>query len=438
MSGERFLFPIVRQVAKRDWLSAPLDRVLAPLNPLDARRYADPYVVYEEARLRAGPFFLHRRLRTYTALGYEACEQVLRGPVSVERGHLIEAVRPYSRLTERSRSLVLSSMLMRDPPDHTRLRKLVNRAFTPRAITAMEPVVESIAAELLSDVRGTGRFDVMDQFASRLPVYAISDMLGFPRSDRDVLKQLSDVIAQFVDPLTGFDPAEMDAAIDEFVARTDVLIDARRREPQADMVSALAAVEAEGDRLDRRELTAMVLLLMLAGHETTTNLIGNALVALDEHRDARTLLLDRPDLAENAVEELLRFDTPVQVTDRTALEDFTVGGVRIPAGATIVAIIGAANRDPDHYDAPDELRLDRPEPRPLSFGHGVHHCLGAGLARLEAKVAIPAFIGAFPDYRVDGQSLHWNRSVTLRGPSRLVVTSAATVLSQKGGAGSVG
>ncbi len=302
----------------------------------------------------------------------------------------------------------------------------------------MEPVVESIVAELLSEVRGCGRFDVMDRFASRLPVYAISGMLGFPRSDRDVLKQLSDVIAQFVDPLTGFDPAQMDAAIEEFVARTDVLIDARRREPQADMVSALAAVEAEGDRLNRRELTAMVLLLMLAGHETTTNLIGNALVALDEHRDARTLLLDRPDLAENAVEELLRFDTPVQVTDRTALEDFTIGGVRIPAGSSIVAIIGAANRDPDRYDAPDELRLDRPDPLPLSFGHGVHHCLGAGLARLEAKVAIPAFIRAFPDYRVDRQSLRWNRSVTLRGPSRLVVTSAATVLSQKGGAGSVG
>ncbi len=311
--------------------------------------------------------------------------------------------------------------IVRQVAKRDRLSAVLNRAFTPRTVAAMEPVITSVTHELLAELRPDRRFDAMEQLASRLPVYVISDVLGFPPSERNSLKQLSDVIAAFADPLTGFDPPEVDAAIKEFAARTDALIDARQEDPAEDMISALVAVEAEGHKLSRRELISMVLLLMLAGNETTSNLIGNALVALDEHRGARALLLQREDLDENAIEELLRFDTPVQVTDRRALADFEVAGVTVPAGASIVVLLGAANRDPDRYEAPDELRLDRTDPRPLSFGHGAHHCLGAGLARIEARVAVPAFVRAFPDHQVARDEVTWNRSITLRGPKILPI-----------------
>jgi cytochrome P450 len=165
----------------------------------------------------------------------------------------------------------------------------------------------------------------------------------------------------------------------------------------------------------------MVTLLMVAGHETTSGLIGNSLIHLDRRRAARQLLLDRPELAVNAVEELLRYDAPVQGTDRFPTEDIVIGGHEIPAGANLIVMLGAANRDPRVHDRPDELLLDRTRPRPLSFGHGIHHCVGAALARLEAQIAIPAFVQRFPDYRVDEPGIEWKRSVTLKGPTRLPV-----------------
>lgn len=420
MEFERYVLPMLRPLARRDWLQRPLNRLLAPMNPMDPRRYTDPYPVYEEVRSAGGPLFYHRRVLTWLATGYDECERILRGPVSVDRTDLLSKVSPYSKVLPRTRELFLSTMLMTDPPDHARLRALVNRAFTPRAVAALEPRVQEIADELISDL-DAGVVDVMEVFASRLPIYAIGEMIGLPPGRREELKTISDMIAHFADPLTGFDPGHMDAAVAAFEELLGELIRDRQTEPSDDLLSGLLAAEEDGDRLSHSELVSMVLLLMVAGHETTSNLIGNSLVALDRDRAARERLLAEPEIAGHAVEEFLRFDTPVQGSDRLVLDDFTVGDHVLPAGATVVVFLAAANRDPRRYEAPGKLQLDRPDPRPLSFGHGVHHCLGAALARLEAKIAIPTFTSAFPNSRVLAEKLEWKRSITLRGPATLPI-----------------
>ena len=412
--------PILRQVSKRAWLQPPLDRMMAPFNLFDPQRYVDPYPLYERAR-REGAVFFHERARTWFVTGYAEAEEVLRGPGSVDRSGDMERFRPYSQLAPSTRELFNSMMLMKDPPDHGRLRRLVNRAFTPRAVTDLEPRVEGITKDLLGEVGGARSIDAMERFADRLPIYVIAEMLGLPAKQRDQLKRISDVAAQFIDAISGFDPREMDSHIGDFVRLMEPVIEAREREPENDILSALIAAEEGGDRLSRQELLSMVMLLMVAGHETTSGLIGNALVALDRHRDARQLLLGEPSIAENAVEEFLRFDSPVQYTARFSMADFEVGGHTIKRGDPIIVLLGAANHDPRRYEAPHWLRLDRPDPRPISFGHGAHHCLGAALARLEARIAIPAFVEAFPNYRVDEQTLAWKQSNTLRGPKHLPI-----------------
>ncbi len=428
MRSEQITFAILRSLANKDWLQKPLNRALAPLNPFDRRRHIDPYALYKAAR-HEGPIFHNRMAQTWMVTGYQEAMEVLRGPVSVDRRHTMEAIVPYRNLQPENIDLMMSSILMRDAPDHGRLRTLVNRAFTPRAVIDVTPkvveLVDELLAELVTDeptasgTRQPRTVDVMAEVANRLPIYTIGEMLGLPRSQREVLKALSDVVAQFVDPFTVFDATEMDDAIDELRTLFADLADERTRDPQADLLTALVQAEDDGTRLTRNELISMVILLLIAGHETTSGLIGNSLVALGRNRDARDLLLQRPDLTKNAVEEFLRYDSPVQATDRTVLEDFHVAGKRIPAGAIVMVFFGAANRDPRRYRDPDRLLLDREDPRPLSFGHGIHHCLGAALARIQAGAVIPAFVEAFPEFQVDEDGLTWRRSTTLRGPKTL-------------------
>ncbi len=423
MNLEQVAIPILRQVTKRPRLHPAMNRLFFPLNPFDPQRYVDPYPIYDTARRVGGHLFRHQRARAWVATGYAEAEAILRGPVSADRSGGM-GVAPYSKMDPRLLDFFNKMMLASDPPNHTRLRKLVNRAFTPRAVAALEPQIEKITAELLEGLAiqaSAGRFEVMSSYADRIPIYAIADMIGLPQGERERLKAISDVAAQFIDPITGFDPKEMGTQLLDFEAMMGDLITARERQPQDDLLSALVAAEEDGDRLSRDELVSMMLLLMVAGHETTSGLIGTSLVNLDRHRHAREQLLAEPDIAENMVEEMLRFDSAVQATDRLAIETFEVAGHRIEAGHGLIVLLGAANRDPRRYDRPDELLIDRPDPRPLSFGHGIHHCLGAALARLEARIAIPRFVETFPDYRVVEEQLEWKRSVTLRGPTHLTI-----------------
>ena len=425
----QIVIPTLRVLAKRDWSSRLLTRSLAPFNPLDPRRYVDPYSMYEEVRAH-GPVFHHKQLDDWIITGFAEGEAALRAEVSVDRSSVLDVVTPYKNIAPPTMELFKSLLLTVDPPRHSRLRGLVSRAFTPRAVAALEPQVVELAAELLDELHvaasnesgGHGVVDATEQFASQLPIYVIGDLLGLPRAQRHRLKELSDVAARFVDPLTGFDPGEMDRAIEEMKAVFDVEIERRRTSPSDDMLSALVEAEEDGDRLSNTELHSMILLLMVAGHETTTGLIGNAIYWMDRYPEARQRLIDEPGLMTNAVEEFLRFDSPVQATDRKVVEDFTIGDQLIRKGRGVTVLLGAANRDPRLFDRPNELLVDREAPRSLSFGHGIHHCIGAALARMETKVALAGLLERYPDYRVHRDGVQWKRSITLRGPAVLPIS----------------
>ncbi len=424
MKLEDLLFTIYRKAAQQSWTQRPLDRLLTPFNPFSPTRHRDPYQLYRLTRSEE-PVFYNRLIRTWIVTGYDEATQVLRGPVSVDRRRTFEPLSPYNKMNPANIDLLLSNMLMSDDPDHGRLRRLVNRAFTPRAVEELQPRIAALAKELIdeltSEPQNSETVDVMAGLANRLPIYVIAELLGLPRDDRDELKTLSDVVAKFVDPFYTFDPVRMDEAIDRLEEMFDRLASERTTDPRPDLVTALVQAEADGERLDRRELISMILLLLLAGHETTSGLIGNALVALARNPEARRQLRLQPELVPNAVEELLRYDTPIQATDRTAVETFSIGNATIQKGALILVLFGAANRDPRKHGDPDRLVLDRQDPRPISFGHGAHHCIGAALARAEVAAAVPAFVAAFPDYRVDEDRLSWKRSTTFRGPATLPI-----------------
>lgn len=427
MTLQKLTFSALQAAAGRPWLRRPFDAVMAPLNPFDEARHVDPYPLYGRAR-RAGPIFRHRATGLWMVLGHQEAIDVLRGPVSVERGPALRASAPYRHMDPANVDLLTAGILMRDDPDHGRLRRLVNRAFTPRTIADLEPAIEAVTEGLLGDLRSgvdrsTGTVDVMAGFAERLPIHVISELLGIPVELRDEVKALSDVVARFVEPFGDFDPVVMDRAVDRLRGLFEGLAAARRVDPRADLISSLvSASEEEDHRLSTDELVAMLVLMLIAGHETTSGLLGNAILALDRHPEARRRLAEEPELARPAVEELLRYDSPVQATDRIVVEDFRVGDAILRAGQMAVVFLGAANRDPASHAEPDRLLLDRHNPRPLAFGHGAHHCLGAALTRLEASIAIPAFLRAHPRYSVDETRVVWRRSATLRGPARLPIS----------------
>lgn len=432
VNRDQLLFWFLRFVAAQPRLQRPLNRLLRPFNPFDHRRYADPYPLYLEAR-SAGPIFYNRAAGTWIVTGFQETTDVLVGPVSVDRSHTIRAITPYRDMKPENLELLLSNMLMQDAPDHRRLRKLVNRAFTMRSVADLQPRIAELADGLMNDLVAEAGpadrpVDVMAGLADLVPTYTIADFLGIPRDQLPELKARCDVIGKFVEPFVGFDAEEMDQAVDEMRILLDQLVSDCNPNPDPDgdpddggLIGALVAAEEDGDRLNRTEVISMVLLLLIAGHETTSGLMGNALLALFRNPEQRTKLLEQPDLAKNAVEELLRYDSPIQATDRTALADFEVGGKTIKAGDIILVLFGAANRDPAQHDDPERLAIDRDGPRPISFGHGVHHCVGSALARLEAVTVIPAFVNAFPRYQVDEADIQWRRSTTFRGPKVLPV-----------------
>lgn len=437
MDLRQITFSALQAANRRPWLRRPFDAAMAPLNPFDEARHVDPYPLYQRARERRGPIFRHRATGLWMVVGHQAAVEVLRGPVSAERGPALRASAPYKHMDPANLDLLTSGILMRDAPDHGRLRRLVSRAFTPRAVTDLGPSIEVLTGRLLADLPAavdprTGTVDVMAGLAEQVPVHVISELLGIPVELRDEVKALSDVVARFVEPFGDFDPATMDQAVDRLRDLFGALAaSARCASPGSGLIGALARAEDGGDRLTRDELVSMLVLMLIAGHETTSGFIGNALLALARHPDARDRLVEQPGLAGAAIEELLRYDSPVQATDRIVVEDFRVGDAHLRPGQLVLVFLGAANRDPANHPEPDRLILDRRNPRPLTFGHGVHHCVGAALTRLEASIVIPAFLQALPRYAVDEAAVTWRRSATLRGPARLPVDPGPVVTGQR-------
>ncbi len=315
-------------------------------------------------------------------------------------------------------------MLTQDPPDHTRLRGLVVKAFTARRVEDMRPRIQAIVDESIDRVAARGRMDLIGEFAFRLPVIVICEMLGIPSEDRKVFFQRERTGGRLLDPVP-LTRAEIDAANEGHLATAayfNQLFDRRRREPTDDLITQLVQAEENGSQLSNEELTANIILLFGAGHETTVNLIGNGLLALHRHPDQLALLRAHPELMPNAVEELLRYDSSVQLTSRVALEDIEdVGGRPIPTGESVLCLLGSANRDESAYpDRPDALDITRPNVRPLSFGGGIHFCLGAQLARIEAEVAIGTLLRRLPGLQLDDvDNVPWRPTFVLRGLQRL-------------------
>jgi cytochrome P450 len=313
---------------------------------------------------------------------------------------------------------LLTSMLRLNPPEHTRLRRLVSSAFTARRVQTLRPAIERMVDELLDGM--SGDVDFIETLAFPLPVNVIGELLGVPASDRGQFQLLVRDWTQIIEVITPealsrADPAA--ATIRDYLAG---LLDERRRHPTDDLLSALAQAQATDHSLTDEEVVSNAALLFAAGFETTTNLLANGLVALLANPDQFTLLAERPDLAQPAVEELLRFDSPVQLSSRVVTEPVELAGVNVEEGERVVAYLGAGNHDPARFTQPDRLQLDRADNAPLSFGGGIHYCLGAPLARLEAQIALPALLRRFPSLALAGQGQRRD-SLTLKGFTSLPV-----------------
>jgi cytochrome P450 len=391
-------------------------------NPLAPEFIRDPYPAYERLRT-TDPIHLTEH-GSFVASRHAEVSLVLRdkrfGKDFVER-----TVRRYGpKIMEEPVFRSMSHwMLQQDPPDHTRLRGLVVKAFTARRVEDMRPRIQEIVDQTIDAVKDRGHMDLIEDFAFRLPVTIICDMLGIPEEHREAFYSGSRD-GGLLDPVP-MTPAEIEQAnAGNLMARMyfQQLFELRRREPGDDLTTQLVQAEEDGNKLTNEELTANIILLFGAGHETTVNLIGNGLLALHRNPDQLALLKANPSLMTNAIEEFLRYDSSVQLTGRVALEDIDdLGGRKIPKGETVLCLLGSANRDPAVYpDHPDRLDITRPNVRPLSFGGGIHHCLGAQLARIEAEIAISTLLRRLPELRLDdADHPEWRPTFVLRGLKRL-------------------
>jgi cytochrome P450 len=377
----------------------------------------DPYRVY--AALRADAPIAVAADGSLLLTRYRDCWAALRNPAI---GHgdpaVLESVGGVKDWRDHlSLWQLRTSMLALDPPAHTRLRTLVGDAFTPRRVAALRGAIEATTGRLIEEL-GDGS-DFIAAFAFPLPIAVIGDLLGVPAVDQPQFQHLAKDWTRVLDVTTPRILARADAAAAEIRGYLSDLADHRRRAPRDDLVSALIAGEG-ADRLRGGELLTMAALLFAAGFETATHLLGNGLVALLRHPAELDRWRRSPELGPAAVDELLRYDSSVQIARRVALRDTVIGETNVAAGQALIVCLGAANRDPARYPDPDRLDLGRADGAPLSFGAGVHYCLGATLARLEGQVAFPALIDRFPDLHIAGD-VHHRASMTVRGYSRIPV-----------------
>ena len=391
-------------------------------NPMAPEFVADPYPTYH--RLRAEDPVHQSPLGFWVLTRYEDVVSTLRDPRLIK-----EPIAAFvaARFGLQAPPLGMGlSMLDRDPPDHTRLRGLVSKAFTPRVIEQMRSHIQQIVDGLLDRVQGDRGMDLIEQFAYPLPVIVICEMLGVPVADHERFKGWGLDIARGLDAIML--PPDSPVAERSVLARRALadyfrgLIAERRRAPRDDMLSGLIAAEEAGDKLSEDELLATCILLLVAGHETTVNLIGNGSLALLRHPDQLRRLREDPGLIVTAVEELLRFDGPVQRTARIPSEDVTIGGKIIGKGEMVMPFIGAADRDPAQFPDPDRLDIGRTENRHIAFGWGIHFCIGAPLARVEGQIAINTLLRRMPRLTLATAEPQHRQSLTLRGLTSLPVS----------------
>jgi pimeloyl-[acyl-carrier protein] synthase len=389
-------------------------------NPMDPGFLSDPYPTYD--RLRAEDPVHHSPLGFWVLTRYDDVVSVLRDPRFAK-----EAIASFvaARFGVPTPGMGLS-MLDRDPPDHTRLRGLVSKAFTPRVVERLRPHIQQIVDGLVDRAAGAGSMDLIEEFAYPLPVIVICEMLGVPVADHERFKGWGLDIARGLDSVML--PPDSEVHRRSMAARHALsdyfraLIAERRAAPRDDMLSGLIAAEEAGDTLSEDELLATCILLLVAGHETTVNLIGNGTLALLRHPGQLRRLRENPELIGTAVEELLRYDGPVQRTARIPSADVTIAGHKIDKGEMVMPFIGAADRDPVQFPDPNRLDITRADNRHIAFGWGIHFCLGAPLARVEGQIAISTLVRRFPNLALATDEPEYRQSLTLRGLKTLPVS----------------
>jgi cytochrome P450 len=379
---------------------------------------ANPYPLY--ARMHAEARVSRTAFGPYVVNGYDECQAVLRDP-RLGRGVGIEDTSTGvfgDNGGRRSEFFAAGShnMLLSDPPDHTRLRRLVSRSFTASKVEQLRPAVHGLVADLLEDLADKEQVEFMRDVALPLPMAVIGELVGVPAGDRSELQPHIRAAARGIEPMLGDEEVEASiAAITHLGAYFEHLLAERRRRPADDLLSALGQAHENDDQLTDDEVLSTAILLFAAGFETTTNLLGNGLLALLRHPDQLADWRAHPAIAPTAVDELLRFDSPVQFNLRTALEPASLAGAPLVRGDRIVVLQGAANRDPDRFDRPDQLDLRRADNAPLSFGWGIHHCIGAPLAKMEGEIAFNALLERFPAIELTVAEPPWRPGFTLRG-----------------------
>jgi cytochrome P450 len=411
----RFLQWMLRQ----EWLLRALRPVFGDFNPFLPEHRRDPQTTWR--RLRAsGPIYRSRALGAFVCTRYDDVLRVLRDPqFSTDRRNV-----PVMRLVERlvPRGSDFAGMLERnlltiDGADHRRLRGLVGKAFTARRVAQLRERLEDTVGELMDRVAQAGQMEVVRDLAHPLPVIAIAELLGIPAEDRERFGGWSRLLVQILDPFQGRGGgAPMMRATHELFDYFRPLLSERRAHPRDDLLSAMISAEQDGERLEEVDLLALSSLLLVAGHETTTNLIGNAVLLLLRYPDERKRLQDDLSLLPSAVDECLRYESPIQLTDRAVVEPCELAGQALRPNQMVAAVLAAANRDPDHFPDPERFDVGRRDNHHLAFGSGNHFCLGSQLARLEAEVALSGLLRRFPDFAGNPEPRAWRRSMIIRGP----------------------
>lgn len=421
MRIEQVLIPMVRQIVSRPKLADALLGRTRWGNPFSDEASDDPMTLAPAMR-DDGPVYWNPLYQQWFIMGYEEAREVLASPHVGTQNQMdvLLDVTPYTKLSAPTRTFLSNLLLLTDPPKHTRLRALVSRAFTPRQVARLEPRMIELSENLLDEFGDT--VELMDAFGTRFPAMVITELVGFDPSEWKWLQGISTSLTKITDPMRSFDPAELDTAFEELRSRTLALAAERTANPTEDLLTGLALAEEEGDRLSEDELVAMVGLILIAGYETTSAMIGLSTLHLHEHPDQLALLREDPELWPNAVEELLRFEPALRTDPRTALEDFELGGKTIKKGQNIAVMVQLANRDHQRHENADELHVDRADPAQLTFGHGIHFCVGASLARAELRTALPRLMDKLDDYTVDRSNIDWRESITIRGIESFTLT----------------
>ena len=411
----------IRAMVAREWWQSGVT-----YNPLSPSVYTDPYPTYERLRDK-DPVHWSPLLDSWVFSRYKHVDSILR-----DHKRFSNDTRKRGNPSHIDESFDLNnqpSMLFRDPPDHTRLRALVSRAFTPAVIEGLAGHIRTIADDLLDQIDDPSGFDLMEAIAAPLPVIVIAELLGVPIEDRPQFQIWSRHRARGLEPnITDRERRLVTESGQELDTYFLKIIEQRRQEPQDDLISGLVAAEEAGDKLSQAELLAMLRLLLIAGNETTTKLIGNGMLALLRNPDQMEALRQSPDLMPSAIEELLRFDAPVQLDVRVALEDVEFDGREVKKGEGIMVLLGSANRDPEVFSEPDRLDLARREANHISFGRGIHHCLGASLARLEGRLTFEAIMERFGDLRMQTDRPVFRDNIILRGLDVLPVSARKATL----------